>query len=192
MICIRSFIHNPPSSQEAWKIIQTLPKPIRIAVPLRCLVPAAVMPAWGPALPTALASSMLAAWVSNHCCWQDFDDLSEHRGGTKLKWLKPSPAVSWLQVTLTSFRNVQLIQDADGWWERCQGWLSLYFSKCPPCSDRGALSKQNSAQVPVKTSCLHLIIHPVCLSCALSNLSTFILFLPFLFQEWMYPRGDYS
>lgn len=73
--------------------------------------PAAVTPVWGPALPIAFPSSTLAASVSNHCCWQDFDGPNTEVGA-KLKWLKTSPAAAWLRLTLTSFRNVQLTQDA--------------------------------------------------------------------------------
>lgn len=74
--------------------------------------PAAAVPVWGPALPIAFLSSMLAASVSNHCCWQDFDGPNTEVGA-KLKWQQTSPAAAWLGLTLTSFRNVQLMQAAD-------------------------------------------------------------------------------
>lgn len=73
---------------------------------------AAVVPVWGPALPTAFPSSALAASVSNHCCWQDSDGLNTEVGA-KWKWLKTSPAAAWLRLTPTSFRNGQFMQDAD-------------------------------------------------------------------------------
>lgn len=79
--------------------------------PLRCPEPA-VLPIWGPGLPIAFLSSSLVASVSSHCCWQDFDGPNTEVGA-KLKWLKTSPAAAWLRSTLTSFRNVQLMQDAD-------------------------------------------------------------------------------
>lgn len=80
--------------------------------PSQVLDLAAVVPVWGPASSIAFLSSMLAASVSNHCCWQDFDGLNTEVGA-KLKWLKTSPAAAWLRLTLTSFRIVQLMQDAD-------------------------------------------------------------------------------
>ena len=73
--------------------------------------PRSCVPVWGPALPSAFLSSMLGASVSNCCCWQDSDGPNTGVGA-KLKWLKTSPAAAWCRLTLTSFRNVQLKQDA--------------------------------------------------------------------------------
>ena len=73
--------------------------------------PSSCVPLWGPALPSAFPSSTLGASVSNCCCWQDSDGPNTGVRA-KLKWLKTSPAAVWCRLTLTSFRNVQLTQDA--------------------------------------------------------------------------------
>lgn len=156
----------------------------------------AVVPVWGPELPIAFLSPMLAASVSNHCCWQDFaGPNTEVRA--KLKRIGTSAAAAaWLRSALTLLRDVCLMHDPDpcSWAAKSSGASILASAphNAPPCRDRGALGRGKQPQILAKTGTLSLINPPVYPSSAFSNLSPLIFPLPFLLQEWIYPKGDYS
>lgn len=57
---------------------------------------------------------MLATSMNNHYYWQALDGLNTEVRA-KLKWLKTSPAVTWLRVTLTSFKKYAVNA-------RCRRW----------------------------------------------------------------------